>query len=86
MFFKQDSTKKSHYVDGHEKMNKYNINLSSSMNMEYLTKVEPRCHRWIQLTSDELKAKKIPSVVIGVYSMEVTILHGMGLKFLSSCI
>ena len=51
MGFSVQKTKKSYYVDGHEfpEQQKARIDLSKM----YLTKLEVRCNRWIQMTLDE---------------------------------
>jgi hypothetical protein len=54
--FKGDSAKKSYYVDGHEKPEQQE-HRAQFIN-QYLTKIEPRCHRWVQLTVDELQQIK----------------------------
>ena len=45
MGFEQDSTKKSYYVDGHEKPEQ--VLHRAQFIKTYLTEIEPRCHRWI---------------------------------------
>ncbi len=54
--FKRDSAKKSYYVDGHEKPEQQE-HRAQFIN-QYLTKIEPHCHRWVQLTVDELQQIK----------------------------
>ena len=53
MGFEQDSTKKSYYVDGHEKPEQ--VLHRAQFNKTYLTEIEPRCHRWISIEKEEFK-------------------------------
>jgi len=48
--FKQDSFKKSYYVDGHEHPSQ--IAHRNKFTDEYLTNLEPRSHRWVQIPKD----------------------------------
>jgi hypothetical protein len=48
--FKQDSFKKSYYVNGHEHPNQ--IAHRTKFTDKYLTKLEPRSHRWVQIPKD----------------------------------
>ena len=56
MGFKQDTAKKCYYVDGHEKPKQQRH--CTKFISEYLTKIEPRCHRWIQLSNKEFDTVK----------------------------
>jgi len=49
--FKQDKFKKSFYVDGHEHLSQ--ILHWSKFTTEYLTNLEPRSHRWVQIPAYE---------------------------------
>ena len=56
MGFKRDSAKKSYYVYGQEKPEQQKHR--AQFIKQYLTKIEPRCHRWVQLTLAELQSIK----------------------------
>ncbi len=56
MGFKQDAAKKCCNVDGHEKPEQQRH--CTKFISEYLTKIEPRCHRWIQLSNEEFDTVK----------------------------
>jgi hypothetical protein len=45
--FKQDKMKKSYYVDGHEHEDQKRH--WSKFTKKYLTQLEPRSHRWVQM-------------------------------------
>ena len=50
--FKQDTAKKYYYIDGHEKPEQQK-HRSKFIN-EHVSEIEPRCHRWVHLTNEEL--------------------------------
>ena len=56
MGFKRDTAKKCYYVDGHEKPEQQKHR--SKFLDEYLTRIEPRCHRWGQISNVELNDLK----------------------------
>ena len=52
--FKQDNFKKSYYVDGHEHPSQ--IAHRNKFTNQYLTDLEPRSHRWVQIPKDVYEA------------------------------
>lgn len=52
--FKQDNFKKSYYVDGHEHPSQ--IAHRNKFTNQYLTNLEPRSHRWVQIPKDVYEA------------------------------
>mmetsp|Transcript_73807 Transcript_73807/g.213587 ORF Transcript_73807/g.213587 Transcript_73807/m.213587 type:complete len:685 (+) Transcript_73807:660-2714(+) len=68
--FSYNAAKKSFYVDGHERAE--NRMHRKQFVMTFLTKWEPRCHRWIQVQMEDLPAMKlsVESIRSG-YSYEV---------------
>jgi len=50
MVVEQDSTKKSYYVNGHEKPEQ--VLHRANFIKTYLTEIEPRCHRWISIDQE----------------------------------
>ena len=56
MGFKRDTAKKCYYVDGHKKPEQQTHR--SKFLDEYFTSIEPRCHRWVQISTVELNDLK----------------------------
>lgn len=61
--FRYQSHQKSFYVDGHERLDV--VLHRKAFTEEYLTELEPRCYRWLQVKKSEVetwkKEEKIPS-------------------------
>ncbi|KAI2496104.1 hypothetical protein MHU86_18381 [Fragilaria crotonensis] len=60
--FSYDSRKKTFFVDGHERPNV--VFHRNQFCKDYLSKLEPRCHRWIQVTKETVerwKHERLPS-------------------------
>jgi len=55
--FSYNAAKKSFYVDGHERVE--NRMHRKQFVDKFLTKWEPRCHRWIQIPVDDLPGMKL---------------------------
>ena len=54
--FAYDSRKKTFFVDGHERPNV--VFHRNQFCKDYLSKLEPRCHRWIQVTKETVERWK----------------------------
>lgn len=54
--FQYDSQKKSFFVDGHEYEDFFENR--NKLFMEYLTKFEPYCRQWIQISNEEVAANQ----------------------------
>ena len=55
--FKQDKMKKSYYVDGHEHEDQKRHR--SEFTNKYLTQLEARSHRWVQMSTDQAEIIKL---------------------------
>ncbi len=54
--FKQDKMKKSYYINGHE--HKDQKRHRSKFTKKYLTQLEPRSHRWVQMSTEKAELMK----------------------------
>jgi hypothetical protein len=62
MGFTRDLSRKTYYVDGHEKPEQQEHR--AKFITTYMTEIEPRCHRWVQLSMKELDRMECNTIIL----------------------